>query len=423
MRPRILAAIVGVALLAIASLAIPLAIRLGHDARDQSMARLERVALTTAAHLPNALHRDSRLKLPDLASDGDLTVYDTAGVRLGGEGPTHADAAVRRALTGTTSHAQSGSALAVAVPLVRGLAVIAAVRASEPIGVTDDQVRRQRVTIVLAAAVAIIIAILTGLWLSAALARPLERLRQAATRLGHGDFTVRAPRSGVAEADAVAEALDETAARLEGLLERERTFSADASHQLRTPLTSLRLAVETELAQPRPDPSDALHEVLTEADRLEQTIDDLLMLARGTAQRSAIDPATVIHDANERWHARFAAVGRPLRVRAPREASCEAHASPAALGQILDVLLDNALRHGAGVVDLTLRRGSGGGGVIAVGNEGSGIARDPEALFAPAARDTHGIGLPLAAALAEAEGARLRLAGPGPGVVFELTLP
>jgi signal transduction histidine kinase len=76
---------------------------------------------------------------------------------------------------------------------------------------------------------------------------------------------------------------DEIALRLAELAERERTFSARAAHQLRTPLTSLRLIVEAELARPRPDPTTALHEVLGETDRLEQAINDLLSLPRGTA--------------------------------------------------------------------------------------------------------------------------------------------
>jgi signal transduction histidine kinase len=421
-RPRILAAIVGVALLAVATLAIPLGIRLGDDAREQSFARLVRAAVATTSRVPDVVRPDTRLTLPDLASDGDLAVYDTSGIRRGGEGPARADVATRRALAGHTSNAQTGSLLVVGVPVIRGLRVIAAIRASEPVAVTAGQVRHQRLNILLFAGAALVIAVLIGLWLSAVLARPLGRLRVAATRLGHGDFTVRAPRSGIAETDAVANALDETAARLEDLVERERTFSAHASHQLRTPLTSLRLAVESELAQPRPDSGTALHEVLEETDRLERTIDDLLLLARGTAERGPTDLREVVRSADERWHGLLAAAGRPLRVRMSHDQPLEAHASTAALGQILDVVLDNALKHGAGVVQLVLRPGSGGGAVIAVEDEGPGIQGDPSAVFSTSSRGGHGFGLPLAAALADAEGARLRLARSAPRPLFELAL-
>jgi signal transduction histidine kinase len=421
-RPRILAAIVGVALLAVATLAIPLAIALGSDAREQAVARLERAAIAAGPRIPDVIEPHAVLKLPDLASDGDLAVYDTNGIRRGGEGPRRADVTTQRALAGHTNDRRAGSLLVVGVPVVHGLRVIAAVRASEPVAVTDTHVRRQRLNIVLFGGAAVVIAMLIGLWLSAVLARPLWRLRAAATRLGHGDFTVRAPRSGIAEPDAVAGALDETAHRLEDLVERERTFSAYASHQLRTPLTSLRLAVETELEQPRADPSTVLHEVLGEADRLEQTIDDLLLLARGTAERGPIDLQAVVGAARDRWHGTFAAAGRPLRVRAAPDHALEAHASTAALGQIIDVLLDNALKHGSGVVQLVLREGSGGGAVIAIEDEGPGVDGDTDAVFSTSARGGHGLGLPLAAALAHAEGARLRLARTGPGPVFELAL-
>ena len=422
MRPRILAAIVGVALLAVATLAIPLSVRLAGDARDQTIARLGRTAAAATVRIPNAIEPDTRLRLPDLASEGDLSAYDITGVRRGREGPARADLTTRRALAGHANNGRTRSSVVVGVPVVRGLRVIAAIRASEPIAVTDAQVRRQRVNIGLFAAAAVLIAVLVGLWLSSVLARPLRRLRVAATRLGHGDFTVRAPRSGIAEADSLAGALDETAARIEDLVERERTFSAHASHQLRTPLTSLRLAVETELERPRPDPNIALHEVLVEADRLEQTIDDLLLLARGTADRGPTDLRAVVESARDRWNGIFVAAGRPLRVPAAPEQALEAHASTAALGQILDVLLDNALKHGAGTVQVVLRPGSGGGAVIAVEDEGAGVEGDPDGVFSTAARGGHGLGLPLAAALATAEGARLRLARNGPGAVFELAL-
>src|SRR5437773_8720848 len=104
------------------------------------------------------------------------------------------------------------------------------------------------------------------------------------------------------------------------------------------------------------------------------------------------------------------------------DAHLEAHASTAALGQILDVLLDNALRHGRGVVQLSLRRGVGGGAVISVEDDGPGVSGDAASVFSTSARGGHGFGLPLAAALADAEGARFRLARGGPGPVFELAV-
>jgi signal transduction histidine kinase len=421
-RPRILAAIVGVALIAIAILAIPLSIRFRNDARAQSLERLERVAAATATRIPNQLAQGTNVSLPDFASDGNLAVYDTSGARRGGDGPLHADAFARRAFGGHLSSTTTHEAFIVNVPVVRGLKVIAVVRAAEPIAVTDKQIRHERLGIVWFAGAAVVVALLIGLWLSAVLARPLGRLRVAATRLGNGDFTVRAPRSGIAEADQVAVALDETATRLEDLVERERTFSAHASHQLRTPLTALRLAVEAELQQPRPDPGIALREVLGETDRLERTINDLLMLSRGTAERGPTDLHVIVCDAKDRWHGLFADAGRPLRVRTPSEQPVEAHASTAALGQILDVLLDNALKHGAGAVQLELRAGTGGGAVIAVEDEGPGVPGDSNAVFSTAASGGHGLGLPLAAALADAEGARLRLTRSGPCPRFELAL-
>jgi signal transduction histidine kinase len=422
MRPRILAALVGIALLAVAALSIPLSVRLGHDTRAETIARLERTALASTTRVPDQITADSQLNLPDLASDGDLAVYDTSGIRRAGEGPARADIVVNRALAGHTNNGQSRSSFEVGVPVVKGLRVIAAIRAAEPIAVTDSQVRRQRFNIALFGMASTVIAVLVGLAVSAALTRPLRRLRTAATRLGHGDFTVRAPRSGIGEVDDVARALDETAVRLGDLVERERTFSAHASHQLRTPLASLRLAVETELAKPRSDPNTTLHEVLTEADRLEQTINDLLLLARGTVERGPVDLEAVARAAEQRWHGAFAAVGRPIRVRVHHETPSDAQASTTALGQILDVLLGNALRHGSGVVTITVRSGTEGGAIIAVEDEGPGILADPDTVFATAARGGHGFGLPLAAALAHAEGARVRLANRGPHPVFELTL-
>src|SRR6185295_12731300 len=115
------------------------------------------------------------------------------------------------------------------------------------------------------------------------------------------------------EVDEVGAALDATAARLDELLQRERAFSADASHQLRTPLQALR--IELEAAELRGDAPPEVQTALRQVDRLEATIATLLAVARDVPRRgSAIDMGAVLEAARDRWHGPLAAESRPLRV-------------------------------------------------------------------------------------------------------------
>ena len=147
------------------------------------------------------------------------------------------------------------------------------------------------------------------------LARPIDRLAVAAARLGDGDFTIRSEPSGVREVDEVSQALDTTAQRLEETLSRERAFTSAASHQLRTPLTGLRVNLEAARLDPAGDLDGRLDTALAEVDRLERTIDDLLALARDTGTpRSELDVEAVLATVEEGWHGRLATAGRTFRV-------------------------------------------------------------------------------------------------------------
>jgi signal transduction histidine kinase len=204
----------------------------------------------------------------------------------------------------------------------------------------------------------------------------------------------------------VARALDGSARRLAELLARERAFSADVSHQLRTPLAGLRLRLERAA---RDDGVDRIDAALAEVDRLESTLDHLLALARDSQPVSAALPAQqVVADAADRWAHPYEERQRRLAVRIAERLPA-VRASAVSLGQVLDVLLDNALRHGGGTVYLTVRAAAGGV-VIEVADEGEGIADDRSNLIFDRRHGTGtGIGLGLARTITEAEGARLLL--------------
>jgi signal transduction histidine kinase len=254
------------------------------------------------------------------------------------------------------------------------------------------------------------------------LARPLESLAATAQQLGDGDFSARTARSGIPELDAAGRALDSTAERLGALVDRERALTADASHQLRTPLTGLRLGLETALELPAEGQRASIEAAIDSADRLEQTIADLLALARdsGPHGRPLVVPELV---------AELQAVWGPLLARQDRALVVhvevglpDTSVSAAAVRQVLGVLLDNATVHGAGMVTLTARD-AGDALALDVADEGAGPV-DVGRLFVRGTDrdDGHGIGLALARTLAEAEGGRLRLRQPAPPV-FSLLLP
>jgi signal transduction histidine kinase len=256
------------------------------------------------------------------------------------------------------------------------------------------------------------------------LAGPVTGLAVAMERLGEGDFTVRVTSDkGIPEVDRAAHALDVTAANLGNLVERERSFSADVSHQLRTPLAGLRLTLETALLADDRSAHETLSDAVTELDRLEATVEELLAHARNTDRpQEIVDFQAIMAIADRQWHGRLAADGRPLRTTV--EPVRPVRASATAVTQILDVLLDNAATHGRGAVTVNVRR-AGPGAAVDVSDEGSGIEQDPETIFGRGISHTngHGIGLALARSLAQSQGGQLVLARSRPNPVFSLILP
>lgn len=424
MRRRILLAILAITALAVALFCIPLGIAVRSQETDEATLRLERAATLAASDVPSdfaGLNADR--ELPSAPSNVRYALYSTGGVLVSGDGPTTGDQPVTDATRGDITDTEAGGRLVVAVPVSSDGEVVGVVRAEQTLASVDRHVWRRWGALAGVALVAFAIASVIAILEARRLTRPIEEVRDAARRLGNGDFSVTVPESGIRDLDDVAAALTATAQRLGRLVDRERAFSANASHQLRTPLTGLRLAIETELTDPREDNTAVLLESLDELDRLEATINQLLALARDRATpRTPIDTTDLAQKLERRWRQPFAKVGRSLTVTVS-PLSPRPEVSEVAISQVLDVLVDNALRHGGGAVSVEVAPVVSGV-AISVTDDGPGIA-DPIATFQRRSADAkgHGIGLALARNLVEAEGGRLVLERNAPHPRFSILLP
>jgi signal transduction histidine kinase len=168
--------------------------------------------------------------------------------------------------------------------------------------------------------------------------------------------------------------------------------------------------LEAALDRPDADLRAAIGDALVTTDRLTTTITELLALARHTARPADnLDVPALRDGIRRRWHADLAARGRPLRVSV--DGQPQVRVSVSALDQILDVLIDNADRHGAGAITVRIRA-TAGAVAFEVADDGPALPADAAAALVDRKTqldDGHGIGLSLARRLAESQGGRLNL--------------
>ena len=261
------------------------------------------------------------------------------------------------------------------------------------------------------------------------LARPLRHVADRAGRLGAGDFRLDRTRYHVAELDMVADALDESATALAHLVQRERELAGDVSHQLRSRLTSLQLRIEELTAVPDEEIAQEARAALEQAERLADVLDELMTAAREARAVGAepVDLGAELHGIADEWRAPLRTVGRSLKVKL--QDGLLAKVSPARLREVIGVLLDNALRHGAGTVTLAARGdGTGATGplvVIEVSDTGAGVPDElAEHIFerGVSGGGSTGLGLALARALIDSDGGRLELSAKRPAT-FTVFLP
>jgi signal transduction histidine kinase len=254
-------------------------------------------------------------------------------------------------------------------------------------------------------------AILLALVVARRLGEPVREHPLATERLGAGDFSARSSRSGIAELDAVAAALEHSAARIDDLVRSEREMAANASHQLRTPLTALRLHLEELVATTDGTAREEAVAALTQADRLAATIDEMLASARAHARADLrrVDVGRLVTERVEQWRAAARREHRSSDLRAAP--GCDAEVIAPAVAQAVDALIDNALRHGAGIVRVGVAQRARHVEVT-VEDEGPGVPVDVgDTVFERhvSFRGGTGVGLALARSLVEASGGRLDL--------------
>ncbi|MEV1171911.1 HAMP domain-containing sensor histidine kinase [Nonomuraea sp. NPDC049784] len=418
LRRRVLVVILSVTALAVALFLVPLAVAVKLLYHDQTVAALQRDAAWVATAVPDEPRVP--LKLPTGLS-GELAIggYSVYGTRVFGNGPTHSSLAAS-SKDGRVHDTVEGGFLAVSAPVPSDEGPAMVIRVATPNSEVEERIHEAWLLMGGLALVVIALAAAAAVRQSARLAAPLERLTVAAQALGGGDFSVRASPSGLREADQAGQALESTARRLGDVLARERAFSADVSHQLRTGLTGLLLGLESALSRTGADLAPAVRAALARGERLQEVIDDLVRLSRDARVPSEqLDVDALMEEIRQEWHGPLAEQGRRLVITV-EPGLPPVTAQPAAVRQILRVLLDNALRHGKGEVMVTVAD-VGPGMAVEVSDHGPGLAEEADP-FVRASGHSHGIGLALARSLAEAEGGRLVLSRTSPPL-FSLLLP
>lgn len=432
LRALLLAAFSYVLLLTAIAFAIPLSHvlveRIQGEVRNQARAQTQLVAVvagrsTRADGTVIAAQRRTLQQVVDAAARvtrGRVIVVDRAGrLQVDSAKPAAMAGAdyssrpeIRAALAGREVQAQRRSAsldrpLLVTARPARNEAsrVTGAVRVSQDVGAISRAVWRGRLALLALGALVLGLGLAVATWLARKLSAPLGALEDAARRVAEGDMTAVAPEQGSSEQIEVARTFNEMTGRLNRTLTAQQQFVDNASHQLRTPLTGVRLRIEEVRQGASREAAASLDAATAEVDRLAKTIDDLLTLSRAGERPQSARPVNLVALARE-------AAGR-VRAAAEREGRTvvvtsdepeEALADAADLGRVLDVLMENALLYGLGPIEVSVR-----GKLVRVADRGPGLTagEDDGRLLerfrrgsAGRGRPGTGLGLSIAAALA-----------------------
>jgi signal transduction histidine kinase len=449
-RWRLIAAFVGVMIVILAAQDIPLARYLRTVESERVVAGIERDAFILAGSSQSALSGKGEQDLNALQATVDVyrartsamvVITDAAGIaiavsgdetRRGGDYSTRPEIAT--ALTGSTasgrraSETLGGDIVYVAVPVLSGALPVGVVRLSYSATTVDDRISDKVRGIVLVGLISLVAAALAAVLIATTIVQPLRRLKRATDQVAAGDFDSRAViDEGAPEIRGLAASFNSMTEQISTLVERQRSFAGDASHQLRTPLTALRLQLERAAVNIESNPDAARGDIEAaseETERLQRLVEGLLMLARadqGTVATERIDVADIVTERAAIWAP--LADERGVRLSTTTVDSLTARAVPGALEQIVDNYIDNALNASGPGNEITLSAvGSNGWATIHVSDRGPGMRTDQlEHAFdrfwraSSAASEGSGLGLAIVRQLAEASGGDVALANRGEG--------
>lgn len=450
-----------IAALVLAVLAIPLALNYRQSERDWLTTEVNRDAVVVASLVEDQLEANATTITEGLVSYLDgwanergarVVVTDADGISLVDTDPAFAAprdfstrdevaAALRgEQATGVRHSTTLGTDLLyVAVPVASGGQLHGAVRITFPTAVVDARVEQRWLVLAVIAALVLAVTALVGVAFARWVTRPTRAVEDAVERFAVGDLDARAPTDhGPPEVRALARQFNDTAARVGELLAAQRAFVADASHQLRSPLTALRLELEELADDPDAVGRGGAERAIAEVGRLARTVDGLLLLARADGTRptvATVDVGTVVADRVETWRAVAAEADVALTADAPE--GLGALGVPGYPEQILDNLLANAIEaaprggsvHVAAWPDPEVTPGSASQVVVEVADDGPGMTAEQLGRAfdrfwrAAGSGGGSGLGLPIARQLARASGGDLKLTSrPGAGLAARLEL-
>jgi signal transduction histidine kinase len=438
MRWRLALVLVGFTLMVLLVQNIPLSSYLRTVENERLVAQLQRDAFTLSGYSVAALSVPNPGQTEDLSAvvaeyakapkAARVVVVDRAGTAIASsENRVGESYSNRQEITDAISTGKGVSGvrpsetlgeplLYVAVPVRSGSQILGAVRLTFPQSEVDAKVNESVRSLFLAALITLLTAAVVALIVATTVTRRVRRLRDAAERIADGDLDARAEVSGggVPEIQELAESFNTMADRVQAVVESQRGFAGDASHQLRTPLSALRLRLDR-AADLMPDDDPAIDQVdaaRDEIDRLQRLIDGLLVLARADKrdqQTVPVDVSKFAADRVEAWQP--LADERSVTIELDAPGMAIAQVVPSAIEQIIDNYVDNALEvvpEGSRIVVSV--RSEPGGVLLMVDDQGPGLPReDRERAFDRFWRGTQdgngsGLGLAVVSSLVTASG-------------------